>query len=82
MSSLITAVRQVTSGFNRRSDDRFCLISERQLFGTNGVAFVPSMELTERDVVDTLVRVGYSVRGALRLIVDARRSFAKSVGAA
>jgi len=76
MSSLITAVRQVTRGLNHRADDRFCLISERQLVGTNGFAFVPSMELTEKDVLQALIKVGYSLRGAWRLIMDARRSFA------
>ena len=75
MSSFITAVRQVARGLSRHAEDRFCLISERQLVGTNGVAFVASMELTETDVIDTLVRVGYSLRDALRLIVDARLAF-------
>jgi hypothetical protein len=37
------------------------------------------MELTETDVIDSLIGLGYSVRDALRLIVDARRSFARSV---
>ena len=77
MSSLITAVRQVARGLNSRVDDRFCLISERQLVGTNGFAFVPSMELTEKDVLDALMKLGYNVRGAWRLIVDARRSFVR-----
>ena len=79
MSSIITAVRQVARGLSRRAEDRFCLISERQLAGINGFAFVPSMELTETDVIDSLIGLGYSIRDALRLIVDARRSFAGSV---
>lgn len=76
MPSIITAVRQVASGLSRRAEDRFCLISERQLAGINGFAFVPSMELTETDVIDKLIKVGYSVREALRLIMDARLAFA------
>ena len=79
MSAIITAVRQVASGLSRRAEDRYCLISERQLAGINGFAFVPSMELTETDVIDSLIGLGYSVRDALRLIVDARRSFARNV---
>ena len=76
MTGFITAVRQVASGLSRRAEDRFCLISERQLAGINGFAFVPSMELTEKDVLQALIKVGYSLRGAWRLIMDARRSFA------
>jgi len=79
MSSFITAVRQVASGLSRRTGDRFCLISERQLAGINGFAFDPSMELTETDVIDSLIGVGYSVRDAVRLIMDARRSFGRNV---
>jgi hypothetical protein len=81
MSSIVTAVRQVASGLGRRAEDRFCLIRELQLVDTNGFTFVPSVELTETDVVDRLIEVGYSVRDAVRLIVDARRSFSKYVPA-
>ena len=79
MPSFITAVRQVASGLSRRAEDRFCLIIERQLVGTHGFVFVPSMELTETDVIDKLIKVGYSVRDALRLIMDARLAFARHI---
>jgi hypothetical protein len=79
MSSIIAAVRQVARGVSRRAEDRFCLIRELRLADTNGFAFVPSVELSEMDVVQSLTEVGYSVRDALRLIVDARRFFAKYV---
>ncbi len=79
MGSFITAVRQVARGFSRRAEDRFCLISERQLVGMNGFVFVPSMELTETDVIDKLIKVGYSVRDALRLIMDARLAFSRHI---
>ena len=79
MPSFITAVRQVASGLSRRAEDRFCLVIERQLVGVNGFAFASSMELTETDVIDKLIKVGYSVRDALRLIMDARRAFARHI---
>jgi len=79
MTGFITAVRQVASGLSRRAEDRFCLISERQLAGINGFAFVPSMELTETDVIDSMIKVGYSLRDAVRLIMDARLAFARQV---
>ena len=81
MSSIIAAVRQVARGVSRRAEDRFCLIRELRLADTNGFAFVPSVELSEMDVVQSLTEVGYSVRDALRLIVDAHRFFAKYVSA-
>jgi hypothetical protein len=80
MSSIIAAVRQVARGVGRRAD-RFCLIRELRLADTNGFAFVPSVELTELDVVESLTAVGYSMRDALRLIVDARRFFSSHVSA-
>ena len=57
-----------------RAEERFCLIYERRLIDTNGFVFVPSAELTETDVVESLIEVGYSVRDALRLIAGARLS--------
>ena len=77
MSAIIRAVRQVASGLGRLADDRFCLVRELQLADTNGFAFYPSAELPETDVIDALTEMGYSVRAALRLIVDARRAFTK-----
>ena len=77
MSSIIAAVRQIASGLGRRAEERFCLIYELRLVDTNGFAFVPSTELTERDVVDRLIEAGYGVRDALRFIVDARLFFAR-----
>ena len=77
MASIIAAVRQIASGIGRRAEERFCLIYEQQLVDTNGFAFVPSAELTERDVIDRLIEAGYGLRDALRLIVDARLFFAK-----
>jgi len=77
MASIIAAVRQIASGLGRRAEERFCLIYEQQLVDTNGFAFVPSAELTERDVIDRLIEAGYGLRDALRLIVDARLFFAK-----
>jgi len=35
------------------------------------------MALTEKDVVSALIDVGYSLRDAMRLIVDARRAFGR-----
>jgi hypothetical protein len=81
MSSIIAAVRQVASGFGRLAEDRFCLIRELRLVDTNGFAFIPSAELTETEVVDRLIEVGYNVRDAWRLIVDARISFARHIPA-
>jgi hypothetical protein len=77
MSSIIRAVRQVASGLGRLAEDRFCLIRELQLADTNGFAFVPSVELTETDVIDMLVEAGYGVCDALRLVMDARLYFVK-----
>jgi len=77
MASIIAAVRQIASGLGRRAEERFCLIYEQQLVDTNGFAFVPSAELTERDVIDRLIEAGYGLRDALRIIVDARLFFAK-----
>ena len=77
MSFIVAAVRQIASGLGRRAEERFCLVYEMQLVDTNGFAFVPSAELSERDVVDTLVEAGYGLRHAMRLIVDARLSFAR-----
>jgi len=77
MSAIIRAVRQVASGLGRLADDRFCLVRELPLADTKGFAFVPSPELAETDVLDTLIEMGYSVRSAFRLVVDARRSFAR-----
>ena len=77
MASIIAAVRQIASGLGRRAEERFCLIYEQQLVDTNGFAFVPSAELTERDVIDRLIEAGYGLRDAMRLIVDARLFFAK-----
>ena len=58
MASIIAAVRQIASGLGRRAEERFCLIYEQQLVDTNGFAFVPSAELTERDVIDRLIEAG------------------------
>ena len=78
MSSIIAAVRQIASGLGRRAEERFCLIYELRLVDTNGFAFVQSPELTESDVVARLTEAGYGLRGAARLIADARRLFKSS----
>jgi len=76
MSLILTAVRQIVSGL-RRAEERFCLIYEGRLIDTNGFVFVPSAELTETDAVESLIDVGYTLREARRLIVGARRFFAR-----
>ena len=75
MSSIIAAVRQIASSLGRQAEDRFCLVYELPLVDTNGFAFVPSAELTEGDVVARLTEAGYGIRGAMRLIADARLLF-------
>jgi hypothetical protein len=77
MSSILAAVRQIASDLGRRAEERFCLIYESQLVDTNGFAFTPSAELTERDALDRLIDAGYDLRDALQAIVEARLSFAR-----
>jgi hypothetical protein len=77
MSSVIAAVRQIASGLGRRAEERFCLIYELRLVDTNGYTFVPSAELTERDVIDRLTEAGYGLHDARRLIRDARLFFTR-----
>jgi hypothetical protein len=72
MSSILAAVRQIASDLGRRAEERFCLIYESQLVDTNGFAFIPSAELTERDAIDKLIDAGYDLRDALQAIVEAR----------
>ena len=75
MSAIIAAVRQIARGLSRRAEERFCLIYELRLADVNGFVFLPSPELTENDVVNTLTAAGYDLREALRLIMDARLFF-------
>ena len=75
MSSMIAAVRQI----GRPTEGKFCLVFEQRLVDTNGFAFVPSVELTENDVVARLTEAGYGVGSAMRLLADARLLFKRQL---
>ena len=71
MFSSTSAVRQVKQGTGPHGEDRFRLIDELPLVGTNGFSFVSSADLTEPDALSRLIEEGYSLRHAKRLLNDA-----------